>query len=73
MNLISFYDNMIHLVDEDKTVGSVHMDSSETFDIVSHSILLGTLAVYRSVNLPEGRKTAKRSGQAGGQGQVNEA
>jgi len=42
-NLISFYDQVTHLVDEGKAV-DVYLDFSKAFDIVFHSILLEKLA-----------------------------
>lgn len=45
-NLISFYDKVIHLVDEGKFVNVVYGDFSKDFDIVSHSILLEKLSAH---------------------------
>ena len=43
-NLISFYDQVAHLVDERKVVDVVYLDFSKAFDIVSRSILLEKLS-----------------------------
>jgi len=42
--LISFYDNVTHLVDEEKMVGVVFLDFRKVFDTVPHNILLDKLS-----------------------------
>lgn len=40
MNLISYYDKVIHLVDQEKSVDAIFWNFSKAFNIVSLSILL---------------------------------
>jgi len=44
-NLISFYDQVIHLMNEGKAVDVAHLDFSKAINTVSHSTLLEKLAV----------------------------
>jgi len=43
-NVISSYDQMIHLVDEGKSVDAIYLDFSKAFDTVPPTILLEKLA-----------------------------
>ncbi|PKU39610.1 rna-directed dna polymerase from mobile element jockey-like [Limosa lapponica baueri] len=45
-NLISFYDTVIHLVDERKSVDAVYLGFRRAFGPVSHSILLEKLTAH---------------------------
>jgi len=46
INLISFYDQVTHLVDEQKAVDVIYLDFIKAFNTVSHSIFLKKLAAY---------------------------
>lgn len=45
-NLITFYDQMTHLVHREKTLDIVNLDFSKAFGSVSCSILLEKLAIH---------------------------
>jgi len=45
-NLISFYDQVIHLVDERKVVVVAYLGCNKAFDAVPHSIFLEKLAAH---------------------------
>jgi len=47
-NLISFYDQVTRLVDEEKTVDIVYLDFHKAFNAVPHSILMEKLAARDS-------------------------
>jgi len=45
-NLISFYDQLTHLVEDGKAVDVIYLDFSKDFDTVSHSILPEKLVAH---------------------------
>ncbi|KAK4828884.1 hypothetical protein QYF61_001442 [Mycteria americana] len=51
-NLINFYDEVSGLVVEGKVVGIVYLDSSKTFDNVSHKILVEELLMQDEQTFP---------------------
>ena len=64
--LISFYAQMISLVDEGKGVDIVHLDFSKALDSISHSILMEKLAdhgVYSSLSKKLTEQQALGSGE----------
>ena len=46
--LLSLTDNWLKAMDDSKLVGSVFLDLSKAFDLVSHDILLSTIAKYHA-------------------------
>ncbi|GAB0180808.1 mitochondrial enolase superfamily member 1 [Grus japonensis] len=69
-NLISFYDLVTRLVDEEKAVDVIYLDFSKAFDMVSHSILLEKLVAHgldgctlRWVKKLAGRPSPENSGK----------
>ena len=45
-NLISFYDKVTHLVDDNKAVDVLYLDFSKAFDTVPYDILMEKLAAH---------------------------
>ena len=43
-NLISFYDKVTHLVDQEGTADVIVLDFSKAFDTVSHTVLLDQMS-----------------------------
>jgi len=66
INLISFYDNVIHLVDEGKMVGVVFVDFRKVFDTVPHNILLDKLSNCRISGFPSVLDEELAEGQSSG-------
>jgi len=65
-NMVSFYDQVTHLVDKGKAVNVIYLDSIKAFDTVSYCILWEKLAHLGQVYSLQGKKLAGLLGPESG-------
>lgn len=56
--VISFYDQVTHLMDKGKAVNVIYLDSSEVFDTISYCVLWENLASLGQMHSLVGKKMA---------------